>query len=200
MDGWFIIGVVAAWVLTGAVLAVVMRRRGHDLLAWFALGGVLGPLAIPLAVERLREHRRPDVAHAAVGDCDLLVGVDGSEESVTALREALALFGDRVTSVTVATVLDHDSRDPVVGDAAREAAGRILAGTIDEVGLTGARTEILYGRADEVLTAYAEDAGIDVIVVGARGRGASRALFGSIAGRIVGASHVPVFVGRRAIR
>lgn len=196
MDGRFVLGLVAAWVLTGAVLAVVMRRRGHDLLAWFALGSVLGPFAVPLALERLRDRPAPNAAEMP-GETDLLVGVDGSPESIAALGDALALLGDRVTSVTVVTVLDHDVRDTPAGDNARAAAGQMLERVVSQIEGHDARSEILYGRADEALVAYALAAGVEVIAVGARGRGASRTLFGSTAERLVGKSPVPVLVGRR---
>ena len=196
MDGWFVLGLVAAWVLTGAVLAVVMRRHGHDLITWFALGAALGPFAVPLALERLRDRPAPIVTEMP-GEADLLVGVDGSPESVAALRDALALLGDRVTSVTVVTVLDHDERDTPAGDAARAAARQTLERVVSQIEGHDARWEILYGRADEALVAYAVAAGVEVIAVGARGRGASRTFFGSTAERLVGKSPVPVLVGRR---
>lgn len=196
MDGWFVAGVAAAWVLTGVILAVLMRRRGHHLVAWLALGSVLGPFAVPLALERLRDRPAPDASDLP-GECDLLVGVDGSAESEAALRDALAVLGDRVTSVTIATVLNHDERDTQAGDDVRSAARQML----DEIlrGIEGhhARGEILYGRADEALITYARAAGVELIAVGARGQGASRRLFGSTAQRLVGNSPVPVLVGRR---
>ncbi|HVR33753.1 MAG TPA: universal stress protein [Acidimicrobiia bacterium] len=193
----FLVGLAVTWILTGVVLSVVMRRRGHDLYTWLALGSILGPLAVPLALERLRTHPVAVVVEPETGDRDVLVGVDGSRESVIALHDALALLGPHVTSLTIATVLDHDSRDTPAGDEDREAARHLLDAVIAEVGREGVRSEILYGRPEEALTAYARAAGVDVIVVGARGRGASRTFFGSVAGRIVGASDVPVLVGRR---
>jgi nucleotide-binding universal stress UspA family protein len=196
VNGWFVLGVAVAWVMTGVVLAVLMRRRGHHFLVWLVLGSVLGPFAVFLALERLRDRPLPNATELA-GDCDLLVGVDGSAESVAALRDALGLLGDRLTSVTIATVLNHDERDTPAGDDARRSAQRMLDDVVTLIEGHEARSEILYGRADEALIAYARAAGAEVIAVGARGRGASRALFGSIAGRLVGSSPVPVLVGRR---
>ena len=165
MDGWFVVGLVTPWLLTGAVLAVVMRRHGHHLFVWFALGSVLGPFAVPVAWERMRDRPAPQAADARRSGSAR--GGGRFAESVAALRDALALLGDRVTSVTVALVLDHDERDTPAGD--------------------------------EALVAYAEAAGVEVIAVGARGRGASRTLFGSTAERLVGKSPVPVLVGRRRV-
>jgi nucleotide-binding universal stress UspA family protein len=195
VDGRFVAGIAVAWVLTGVVLAVLMRRRGHHLPVWLALGSVLGPFAVPLALERLRDRPAPNVTTTA--GCDLLVGVDGSADSVAALHDALALLGDRVTSVTVATVIAHDERGTTSGDEARHSARRVLDDMVSQVEGHEIHAEILYGRADEALIAYAEAAGAEVIAVGARGRGASRTLFGSTAERLAGRSPVPVLVGRK---
>ncbi|HSJ27188.1 MAG TPA: universal stress protein [Acidimicrobiia bacterium] len=199
MEGSFLIGLGVAWAVTGIVLSVVMRRRGHDLLSWLVLGVILGPRAVPLALERLREHplRRVHVPEAESGHCDVLFATDGSEESFQALDDALGLLGPHATSLTVATVLDHDSREGAAGEDARRRAQALLDEVAARTGRDEVRTRILYGRADEALTQYAENAGIEVIVVGARGRGASQTLFGSVTGRLVGASRVPVMVGRR---
>jgi hypothetical protein len=47
------------WVGVGLLLALVMGRRGHDPFAWWLLGTLLGPLALPLAIsaERRRGER-----------------------------------------------------------------------------------------------------------------------------------------------
>ena len=51
-----IVLIVVAWVTTGVVTAIVMRRRGHDFGFWLALGSVLGPFIVPSAIERARFH------------------------------------------------------------------------------------------------------------------------------------------------
>jgi len=197
----FLIGLGVAWVLVGVVLSVVMRRRGHDLFVWLVLGAVMGPLSIPLAFERLREETvHPSQPAWAPGECDLLAGLDGSDEAVDAVRRAVRLLGSRVTSVTLATVLDHDSRGSTSGDEMRASATAVLERAREMLELPGARLEVLYGRPDTALTAYARSGGMNCIVVGARGRGASEALFGSVTGRLVGGSPVPVLVGPRADR
>jgi nucleotide-binding universal stress UspA family protein len=197
----FLTGLGVAWILVGVVLSVVMRRRGHDLFVWLVLGAVLGPLSVPLAIERLRiEAVHPSQPAWAPGECDLLAGLDGSPESVEAVRRAVRLFGTRVTSVTLATVLDHDSRDSTSGGELHEAAHVMLERARETLELPAARIEVLYGRPDSALTAYARSGGMDCVVVGGRGHGASEALFGSVTERLVADSPVPVLVGPRADR
>lgn len=196
----FLVGLAVAWAVIGVVLSVVMGRRGHDPFVWLALGLVLGPFAVPLAFERLRDRPLHVAPRHEAGDCDVLAGVDGSKESATALHDALEVLGERVTSVTIATVVDHDNRDTPAGEEVREDARLLLAGVAEGLGVDEVRTEVLYGRPDQALTSFADAAGIELIVIGARGRGASKAVFGSVAGRLVGASSVPVLVGRKTSR
>ena len=49
----------ATWIGIGVLLALLMGRHGHDPFAWWLLGTLLGPLALPLAVaaERRRGER-----------------------------------------------------------------------------------------------------------------------------------------------
>lgn len=189
-----------AWVGTGLVVAFVMRRRGHDFYVWLALGTVLGPLVVPLAIERARFHGAVESESAAIPTpphrgFDILAGVDGSDESIDAIRSALDLFGDAVTSVTIATVLDYDSESAAAGAEPREKAEAMLRDVASGLDRNFVSSEILYGRADRALAEYARTHGAELIVVGARGHGASETLFGSITSRLVGARELPVYVG-----
>lgn len=190
--------VALTWLIFGLVIAFVMRWRGHDFWVWAALGSVLGPLAVPLAIERAKchpiEYRGP-VLREAPGKLDVLAGIDGSADSVAAVKAALALFGDAVSGLTLATALDLDSGGSYTGAESRgEALGR-LSRSAKEIEFEPLETRLLFGRADEALVDYAIKAKFEMIVVGARGHGLSEALFGSVTKRLVGNSPIPVFVG-----
>ncbi len=192
--------VAAVWVAIGVVCAFVMRRRGHDFYVWLALGTVLGPLVVPLAIERARFHdsldrRTEGIPTPPKSGFDVVAGIDGSEESMTAIRSALDLFGDSLTSLTIVTVLDYDSESSAAGTEPREQAQAMLDEAAERTGMDFVRTEILYGRADRAIDEFARTHGAELIVVGARGHGATEALFGSITERLVGAGEVPVYVG-----
>ncbi|HEX6286786.1 MAG TPA: universal stress protein [Acidimicrobiia bacterium] len=192
--------VAATWLVIGFSIAFVMRRRGHDFWVWAALGCVLGPLAVPLAIERGRyhsiEYQSPDVRDSH-GSFDVLVGIDGSAESIAAAKEALLLFGGWITSMTLAKVLDYDSGGSYTGAESRAAAIEELRSVASELRFEPTLTRLLFGRADEALMEYARGAGVDLIVVGACGHGLSERLFGSVTSRLVGGCDVPVFVGPR---
>lgn len=192
--------VLGAWVLIGIVTAFVMRRRGHEFWVWLALGVVLGPFVIPLAIERVRFHSRAEQMLREMPTppregFDLLAGIDGSDESIRALRTAIDLFGDSVTSVTLATVLDYDADSESAGPEPQERANSLLEEAKASLRLDDATTEVLFGRADQALAEFARTHGAELIVVGARGHGATEALFGSISGRLIGECQIPVYVG-----
>ncbi len=198
----FLFGLLAAWILCGLITSFVMRRRGHDFLVWLTLGTVLGPLVVPLAVERVR--REEDVNSKAVardhaGAFDMLVALDGSEESRQAMAAALGLFGGVANSVTLATVLDFDAHGTPSGTEAREDAERLLESDGSSLEHDDLQTVILYGRPDQALAKYAADNGVELIVVGSRGRGATEAVFGSVTSRLASGSTVPIFVGGKLV-
>lgn len=204
MEAVEIVLIVALWVATGVVTALVMRRRGHALSVWLALGSVLGPFIIPLAIERARFHE----AAAASSDViatpikrgfDVVAGIDNSDEAFAAVEAALELFGASMTTLTLVTVLDYDAQSAAAGLELREKAQAVLDEIAANVDVGFVRTHILFGRADHELAEYARTHGAELIVVGARGHGASEALFGSITSRLVGVCEVPVFVGPSSI-
>jgi nucleotide-binding universal stress UspA family protein len=194
--------VALTWLVIGLVVGVVMRRRGHDFWIWLVLGAILGPLALPLAIERARLHpvdlRYRPATEKTVGGFDVLAGIDGSEESVAAVRSALALFGDSVTSLSLAMVLDYEAASSYTGAEIRAEAEDQLARVVREIGFEPVSATLLFGRPDEALRQYALECGIELIVVGARGHGLSEALFGSVTGRLVGGAGVPILVSPRS--
>lgn len=199
----YLLVIAATWVVIGLVVAFFMRRRGFDFYPWFALGSVLGPLIVPLAIERVRFHGVAERESKGTPTpprrgFDVLVGVDGSDESVAAVASAVSLFGPLMTSLTIATVLDYDSESAVGGVESRRAAQTMLDSAASGIDFDVVETEILFGRADRALAEYARANGVEMIVVGARGSGATEALFGSITSRLVGGCELPVLVGPRS--
>lgn len=200
MSTRFLIFVALTWAIIGLIVAFVMRRRGHDFSVWLVLGVALGPLVVPLAIERARYHKareyRPRASSTPphVG-FDLLAAVDGSDEAFRAIHTALKLFGGRVSSVTVATVLDFDSESSTSGLEAQSAAKEMLDEIAGRLEYDPVGTRILFGRPADSLSEFARASGMELIIVGAKGHGATEALFGSVTSRLVGSSEVPVFVG-----
>jgi nucleotide-binding universal stress UspA family protein len=197
---------ILSWVVIGVAAAIVMGRRGHAPYSWALMGAVLGPLVVPLMISATRRERtsptaasrHPDVARTdpARDGLDLLVGIDGSDQSMGALRRAIELFGPFATRVTIATVLDYDAGLANAPRGEQERAREILASAARlAAGLLGREpdTVVLTGRPDEALVRHAQE-GDALLVVAPRGKGASRVLFGSVASRLARGVDVPIAI------
>jgi nucleotide-binding universal stress UspA family protein len=197
----FLFGLLAVWIVFGVVSALVMGRRGHAPFNWLILGAVLGPLVIPVALSRMRDARGvslldPDRA-AYRGPVDVLVGMDGSAESLSAAEVVADLLGDRIGRLTLVTVVDYDTALGGTAGTTRMSAEEELASAAAQLGQrlgSDVDAVVLAGRPAEVLAAHATDSGFDVLAIGSRGRGASRLVTGSVASRLARGASLPVLV------
>jgi nucleotide-binding universal stress UspA family protein len=197
---------IVLWVLCGITAGLVMGRHGYDPLSWTLIGALLGPLILVLALFRSErdahaervEHRGAD-ANTGVR---VLVGVDGSPAADAAVREVSDLLGPRVGSLTLATVIDYDAAAAVAAmdtDTVFERDARKLlercAALVPELEPS---TVLLEGRPARALAEYANAHDVDLVVVGARGRGFSERLLGSVAQQLVRTRGLLVLVADRA--
>lgn len=189
----------AVWLTVAITLAVLMGRRGHSPFEWFLIGAVLGPMALPIAWGRIRdEPTAPDreVVDVApgpgAGPVDVLVGIDGSVESEAALRTAVEILGPRIGRLTLVGVTGFDYGNPQVKSDTEHALetlrGMAASASVAHLGIT-----ILSGRPADALPEYALRDGYQLLVVGRRGRGASKAILGSTAAQLASAP-IPVLV------
>lgn len=190
--------VVLAWALFGVSTALLMGRRGHQPFMWLVLAIVFGPLVVPLAANALRHHRRGllqrlSVGHAGTGTVDVLGGIDGSSESDQAIVSAIRMLGSRLGRVTLAAVVDYDIAADSSMAEEKDRARTEIARAASASGLEP-ETILLAGRPAEALRKHAVEEGYELIVVGRRGRGASRVLIGSVASELARGGEVPVLV------
>lgn len=204
----------AIWLVTGMLTAVFMGRRGHAAFTWWLLGTALGPLVLPLAVAAESRRVRHEAAvllrgSPGTGPVDVLVGIDGSPAATAALLTALRVLDDRIGRLALASVLpvDDPDRQRMGQEAARgwlEAHARI-ARTWHGPGGPAARGDqqpelvLLYGHPATELKALAIREGFALLVVGARGRGLSTALLGSVATALASDAPVPVLLVGAAV-
>lgn len=139
----------------------------------------------------------------------VLVAVDGSPSSRKAARFALALAEAAKAKVTLLSVLEPPQALPiaplggfvVTTPAPTEAELRSVNATLQEIaserrGVT-VSTQVEVGEVADTIVDVAQKAGVDLIVVGARGLGAAkRILLGSVSDRVVHHAHCPVTVYR----
>lgn len=140
----------------------------------------------------------------------ILVPVDGSETSRTALQEAIKLaraLGARLKLVHVienARVFDAEGMVdyPALREIATKSGEQVLARAKEMAKQTGldAETALLESggdRNENVIVAEAKQWLADLIVIGTHGRsGVSRLLFGSVAEGVVRGATVPVLLIR----
>ncbi|SCG68989.1 universal stress protein [Micromonospora halophytica] len=199
---WWVVLAVLAWLAIGLVTAAVfVTRGGHRNLLWYLVGGLLGPIFVPIAVERGRAGtRRVDVRSRPPSGrgagLRVLVGLDGSADSDRALRTAVhALTGTAGDLVLVAVT----SPDLVDIEAAEEdrRARRMLDERVAGLpaGLPEPSTEIIAGHPVDALLAVADARDVDLLVVGRAGHGLGERLLGSVAEELAHRSRRPVLLG-----
>ncbi len=141
----------------------------------------------------------------------VLIAIDGSDIATAALQRALRTLGPNVEFVVV-EVIDPVDRVSALRSAAfdpelvrsalqdlRGDAEQHVAAAQSQLTAGGAREAeaiVLEGRAGEVLVDYAQQGGVDLVVLGTHGRsGLARTLLGSVAEYVVRHLHgVPVLL------
>ncbi len=137
----------------------------------------------------------------------ILLAADGSDDSKLALRMAASMaggLGSELHVVYVALispwVLGGNLSDTEYERLRSEQQSFLEAqvSQIEELGVTVAEAHFRVGqRADDEIIQLSEDLGVDLIVVGSKGRGTlKRALMGSDAESVVRYSQHPVMVVR----
>ncbi len=137
----------------------------------------------------------------------ILVPTDGSEATDATLSHALSIAADHGAEVHALSVIDtrivrsapDDGREGVEDALESEAASAV--GSVDEEAVGAGletRTELRRGRPDREILTYADEEGIDLIVIGAHGKSPREKLatMGSVSERVVDGANCPVLVVR----
>ena len=160
-----------------------------------------------------REDRRLAVIAAPANENTVICGVDGSLDSLHALRAARALaerLGARlvvahVTNPIEATIVHAEvfaggklGNVPVSAtqrEVEQKAAEAILEQTMADAGAQQAERRVLSGKPADSLAALAEEEGAALIVVGSRGRGGFKTLLlGSVSNGLIAIARCPIVV------
>ncbi|MFB6101921.1 MAG: universal stress protein [Haloplanus sp.] len=132
---------------------------------------------------------------------DILLPTDGGESMDAVVEHAVDIAARRDATVHVLYVIDDRSfltiQDGMKADvldelrAEGEAATTTVASRLEREGVT-VRTTIRKGNpADEILE-YAEESGIDLVVMGTHGADYQQNMLGSVSQKVVTMSDVPV--------
>ncbi len=135
----------------------------------------------------------------------ILVPTDGSDGARAAFDHAVTLASQSGAELHVVNAVDPTLVPPEVGAGdlvdALQQSGQALVETLRErgeaAGLT-VETAVLTGDPPEAIRRYAEDHGVDLVVMGTHGRtGLDRWLLGSVAERVIRTSPAPVLTVRQ---
>lgn len=181
---------------------IVIGSRGRSRLA----GSVLGTVSLQTAAHAecpVVVVREGQVSHPA-GSMRVVVGVDGSPDSVQAARFAMSVAGVggqvdlvnawwlEIVEGAVVTTPDSDRWNEVVAKH-EQVLERVLGDLPGEYPGVNVSTHVERGHTEQVILAAAADA--DLVVVGSRGLGGfSGLLLGSVASHVLGGAPCPVAV------
>jgi nucleotide-binding universal stress UspA family protein len=137
----------------------------------------------------------------------ILVPTDGSPETERAVEHAVdlaaahdaTLLGVYVVNTASYTTMPMETGWEGVGELLREDGETALERVEELARSAGVRTEthLLDGSPSREIVRFAEDAGVDLVVMGTHGRGGiDRLLLGSVAERVVRSSSAPVLTVR----
>lgn len=197
---------VAAWMLSGAAIALIMVRRGHSPILWWFLIPC-GPLLALLALNAKDEEgsfKPTSVREGAAGPGSLhvLVGVDGKDSALSACRQVVDELGPALGRITLAAVLNYDVgqvQDVEVNVHAAELwldeAAQVTVGE----GGPDPSAVVLVGNTVNKLAEWAKDNDVDLIVVAGRSHSsAHHAIVGGVAHGLMVEAGCPVMVVTQA--
>ena len=171
---------------------VVLGTHGRSGFKWMVLGsvteGILNHPPVPVLTVNRQLPRRNGLYRT------VLCAVDVSEWSEGTVSVALAIAGDGAQRLTVLNVVEHGAE--ASGGELEHTALTALRELIPEEARTSFRIDehVAFGEPDREILREAAEERADLVVLGARGIGAFRRLFGSTASRVVRAATCPVLV------
>ena len=139
----------------------------------------------------------------------ILVAIDGSKNSLRALKYAIRLSGKMSEPAELLLVNAHD--DVALRGAGQFVGKDVVKGYLDDLSRTELadaiqaaekakvrfETKMLRGQIAQSIAKAAADGGCDLIVLGSKGRSAIKdLLIGSVAQRVAALSEVPVTLVR----
>lgn len=186
------------WLMGALAGFYYLYRHGHPSPVWLLGGLILGPFSLPVFMERAEKSSHVLVEHGKVrpNHRKVVVGLDGSAASDHALAVAEQLIDPGGCCLILCEVVDYDTETDPRSERVAEASER-LEKVAAAVSADNAVVEVLAGRPAHALSEAADKHDADIVVVGSRGRGLSKALLGSVSEDLLKVCKRPVLVTHR---
>ena len=180
---------------------VVMGTHGRDGLERYVGGSVAERVvnAAPMPVLTVRSDDAPTPTYPYES---VLVPTDGSDHATAAVRTGAAVADRHGATLHLLAVLEDGLLGSIGSDDDRERQARDLLAdaesTAIDAGAGDVVTAVESGSVPEEIVASADDAAIDLVVMGTHGRtGLDQRLLGSISERVIRTAPVPVLTTNR---
>ena len=198
---------IAVWLVivlvTMLIVTYLALRWGRDPFGWLLLSAAMGPVAIValIGIRQSDVKRRtapPRPAPRSTGRSRVLIACDGSPVGLAMARHLTSIQPGGVEAIVFA-VLPHEARptaDPRSQTDYQERvqhSTRLMLEALREAGIE-ARTVVAFGAPGEEIVRVADTEQADLVIVGRRGAGLSRALLGSTSNYVLKHATRPVTV------
>jgi len=204
----FLVIILAINLACAVVAALIAARSGLDPFSWVLVCSVLGPFGL-LALFAIRGQRddiepiKTSSSGAPTSSRRILVPVDGSDASLTAVDYAAGVVHRSGGSVTLLAVLPLDRSDGPTASPGSARRTEFDNDCAEHFGKAVARlqatdtpheTEISFGDPADEIVRIASAKPYDLLIIARRGRGLTNMLLGSVSEKVLQNATVPVTV------
>ncbi len=193
------------WAAAGVITAAILSRHGHNFWLFALIGLGYGPFLLLIWLQGARGQQtrsvviRPGTAPSSrrpdAGWLDVLVGLDGSVESVSSTHRVLESLHPAVRRLQLTSAIDHEISNQPDAFGTDERRIEYLQQAANTLGYPEAELALISGQPAKALLEHAEQNSFDLLVIAHRARGLVASLQGSTASRLVRRADIPVLIG-----
>lgn len=194
------LAVVAIWASTGVAIAAVLARYGHSFWLFAAIGVAYGPLLLFVWLRGASGQPTQSLLHASgatpeTGWIDVLVGLDGSNDSIVSAGRVLKTLGPAVRRVRLTSAIDHEMFNAPDAFTIDDERLVYLEHAAAALGTRDAELSLVSGQPASALMEHVDANEFDLLIVANHGSHVASALRGSTVARLARSSSVPVLIG-----
>lgn len=166
---WQVIALVASWMAIGLLTALALRRRGHEFGPNAALGVILGPMFVFLALDMARHRERDEpirlsTSQEATGPPILVVAV-GVVDDPRAASRAVESMGEKMGPIIAAVPVEYEVAERVHGMGEPPPASETLDQMAQAFAPASPGQMMLPGRAETSIPLAVEETGAGMVLL-----------------------------------